>query len=326
MPASADAPPSVVPAHRPLRHARHRPVLPMRPALIPPLLAIAWGLNWPAVKIMLSVLPPFAARGLGLGAGVVLLIGLALLRRLPLWPQRAAWPAVAVGGLLTVAVFNICTAFAQLTTSTSRAAVLTFTMPLMSAALAWWVLGERPDRRGAAALALGAAGVVVLAVPVLQGLAAPRPGVSAWGLLLPLGAALAWALGTVATKRWPPPGDRIVLTAWQLGIGASEASLASLGFGEQLPAVWPPRVLAALAWHVLIATAVAYVLWYRLLASASATVSSLTTLAVPVVGVLGAMAVVGDRPSGADWLGFVLGLGGAALALLRVAQPQPAVR
>jgi drug/metabolite transporter (DMT)-like permease len=298
----------------------------MRPALIPPLLAIAWGLNWPAVKIMLSVLPPFAARGLGLGAGVVLLIGLALLRRLPLWPQRAAWPAVAVGGLLTVAVFNICTAFAQLTTSTSRAAVLTFTMPLMSAALAWWVLGERPDRRGAAALALGAAGVVVLAVPVLQGLAAPRPGVSAWGLLLPLGAALAWALGTVATKRWPPPGDRIVLTAWQLGIGASVASLASLGFGEQLPAVWPPRVLAALAWHVLIATAVAYVLWYRLLASASATVSSLTTLAVPVVGVLGAMALVGDRPSGADWLGFVLVLGGAALALLRVAQPQPAVR
>ena len=294
----------------------------MRPALIPPLLAIAWGLNWPAVKIMLSVLPPFAARGLGLGAGVVLLVGLALWRRLPLWPQRAAWPAVAIGGVLTVAVFNICTAFAQLTTSTSRAAVLTFTMPLMSAALAWWLLGERPDRRGAIALALGGTGVAVLAAPVLQGLASPVngavPGASAWGLLLPLAAALAWALGTVATKRWPPPGERIVLTAWQLGIGASVASLASLAFGEALPVVWPPRVLLALAWHVCIATAVAYVLWYRLLASASATVSSLTTLAVPVVGVIGAMALVGDRPSGTDWLGFGLVLGGAALAVLRI--------
>ena len=303
----------------------------MRPALIPPLLAIAWGLNWPAVKIMLSVLPPFAARGLGLGAGVVLLFALALVRRLPLWPQRAAWPAVAVGGLLTVAVFNICTAFAQLSTSTSRAAVLTFTMPMMSAALAWWVLGERPDRRGALALALGGAGVAVLAVPVLQGLAAPlqpvgpgaaaAPGASAWGLLLPLGAALAWALGTVATKRWPPPGERIVLTAWQLGIGAAVAAVASLLFGERLPAVWPTPVLLALAWHVFIATAVAYVLWYRLLASSSATVSSLTTLAVPVVGVIGAMALVGDRPSGADWLCFGLVLGGAALAVLRVGQP-----
>ena len=293
----------------------------MRPALIPPLLAIAWGLNWPAVKIMLSVLAPFSARGLGLGLGVFLLAGLALLRRTPLLPQRAAWPAVLIGGVLTVAVFNMCTAFAQLTTSTSRAAVLTFTMPLMSAALAWWLLGERPDRKSAWALALGGAGVAVLAVPVLRGLAAPVPVGSAWGLLFPLGAALAWALGTVATKRWPPPGDRIVITAWQLGIGAACATVAALATGERLPAVWPPRVLAALAWHVLIATAVAYVLWYRLLASASATVASLTTLAVPVVGVLGAMALVGDRPSATDWLGFVLVVGGAALVVLRLGAP-----
>lgn len=303
----------------------------LRPALIPPLLAIAWGLNWPAVKIMLSIIPPFSARALGLGLGVVLLAGLALLRRTPLWPQRAAWPAIWVGGLLTVAVFNICTAFAQLTTSTSRAAVLTFTMPLMSAGLAWWLLGDRPDRRSQVALALGGLGVAMLAVPVLQALAAAAggaaqvPGQSLWGLLLPLGAALAWALGTVATKRWPPPGDRIVLTAWQLGIGAAVAAVAALVAGEQLPTVWPLQVQVALAWHVVIATAVAYVLWYRLLASASATVSSLTTLAVPVVGVLGAMALVGDRPSATDWVGFGLVLGGAALALLRVSKPPPAV-
>jgi len=299
----------------------------LRPGLIPAVLAIAWGLNWPAVKTMLTIIPPFSARALGLGLGVLLLAGLALLRRTPLWPQRAAWPAILVGGLLTVAVFNICTAFAQLTTSTSRAAVLTFTMPLMSAALAWWLLGDRPDRRSLLALGLGGLGVAMLALPVVQALAAaaagaaPVPGVSLWGLLLPLGAALAWALGTVATKRWPPPGDRIVITAWQLGIGAAIAGLLAAAAGEQLPTVWPWRVQVALAWHVLIATAVAYVLWYRLLASASATVSSLTTLAVPVVGVLGAMALVGDRPSATDWVGFVLVLGGAALALLRVGKP-----
>ena len=296
----------------------------LRPALIPPVLAIAWGLNWPAVKTMLTVIPPFSARALGLGLGVLLLAGLALLRRTPLWPQRAAWPAIWVGGLLTVAVFNICTAFAQLTTSTSRAAVLTFTMPLMSAALAWWLLGDRPDRRSRVALGLGGLGVACLALPVLQALAAAASGAARtplWGLLLPLGAALAWALGTVATKRWPPPGDRIVLTAWQLGIGAAVAAVAALAAGEHLPTVWPLRVQVALAWHVLIATAVAYVLWYRLLASATATVSSLTRLAVPVVGVLGAMALVGDRPSATDWVGFILVLGGAALAMVRVTRP-----
>ena len=187
------------------------------------------------------------------------------------------------------------------------------------------MLGERPDRRGAIALALGSAGIAVLAAPVLQGLAGSAPGASAWGLVFPLGAALAWALGTVATKRWPPLGDRIVLTAWQLGLGALIAAGVGLWAGERLPAVWPPKVLVALAWHVVVGTAVAYVLWYRLLASASATVSSLTTLAVPVVGVIGAMALVGDRPSAIDWVGFALVLGGAALAVLRIGgRPAPA--
>ena len=292
----------------------------MRPALIPPLLAVAWGLNWPAVKIMLSVLPPFSTRALGLGLGVALLAALALLQRKSLWPPRGAWAGIVVGGLLTVAVFNICTAFAQLNTSTSRAAVLTFTMPLMSALLAWFVLGERPGRRGGLALALGGLGIAVLAAPVLRQLAA---GGSARGLVFPLLAALAWAVGTVAAKRWPPLGDRIVVTAWQLGLGAACAGAAALAVGEQLPAVWPARVVAALAYHVVIATAVAYVLWYRLLAGLSATVASLTTLAVPVVGVLGAMALVGDRPSGADWLGFALVLGGAALVVLRLGRRAP---
>lgn len=292
----------------------------MRPALIPPVLALAWGLNWPAVKTMLGHFQPFGARAVGLGAGALLLIGLALLRGRPLRLPRGDGPALWVGGLLTVAMFNTCTAFAQITTSTSRAAVLTFTMPIQAAVLAWLFLGERPDRRSAIALALGVAGVAVLAGPVLRGVADGQAG---WGLALPVAAAFAWAAGTVATKRWPPRGDRIALTAWQLLIGAALCAVAALARGEALPAAWPPALLLAMAWHVFIATAVAYVLWYQLLASASATVSSLTTLAVPVVGVLGAMALIGERPGGSDWIGFALVLGGAAVMVLRLA-PRPA--
>ena len=305
----------------------------VRLPLIPLLLALAWGLNWPAVKTLLSLLPPFAARGLGLGLGALLLLALAALQRKPVWPARGAWPGIVVGGLLTVALFNTCVAFAQLATSTSRAAVLTFTMPLMSAALAWWLLGERPGQRGAWALALGALGIAALAAPVLQAMQAMHSGqgTALRGLLLPLGAALAWALGTVAAKRWPPVGDRMVFTAWQLLLGAACTTLGALLTGEHLPPLWvqaadgaltlawPPRVLVALAYHVVVATAVAYVLWYRLLAAHSVTVATLTTLAVPVVGVLGAMALVGDRPSAADWLGFALVLSGAALAVLKPA-------
>ena len=296
--------------------------MPLR--LIPVLLALAWGFNWPAVKIMLAVIPPFALRGLGLGGGALLLLALAACQRKALWPVRAAWPGIAMGACTTVMVFNFATAFAQLSTSTSRAAVLTFTTPMMAAAMAWVFLGERPGRRGGWALALGGLGVAVLAEPVLE--AALHGGLSAQqtrGLLLPLLAAFAWACGSVMAKRWPPQGDRIVVTAWQLGLGALGGLLISRAIGEHVPAVWPTRVWLAMAYHVLVATALAYVLWYRLLASASATASSLAVLAVPVVGVLGAMALVGDRPSNADWLGFSLVLGGAALVVLKLPAQSP---
>jgi drug/metabolite transporter (DMT)-like permease len=285
-------------------------------ALGPLLLAFAWGLNWPAIKIVLTAVPPFTLRLLGLGGAALLLAGVALVQGKSLWPPRAAWPGIVVGAVFTITAFNFCTAFAQLNTSTSRAAVLTYTMPMLSAALAWVLLGERPGRRGAWALVLGSAGIGVLAWPVLEGVA-QGSGAAPAGLVFPLLAALAWAVGTVAAKRWPPVGERVVVTAWQLGIGGWCGALAAAFTGETLPAAWEPRVVAALTYHIVVANAFAYLLWYRILEALSATVSSLTTLAVPVVGVLGAMALVGDRPSLADWAGFTLVLGGAALVVLR---------
>ena len=300
----------------------------MRLSLIPPVLALAWGLNWPAVKILLGALPPFTLRWVGLSLGALLLALIALAQRKPLRLPRGAWPAVLVGGLLNVAVFNLSTAFAQLNTSTSRAAVLTYTMPMMSAALAWWLLGERPDRRRALALLFGMAGIALLAWPVLWGIEASGGAGRVpmlLGLMFPLLAALGWALGTVHSKRWPVAGSRIVVTAWQLAVGAVCAGLGAGLAGERLPASLSAPVALALVFHVAIAMALGYVLWFVLLERSSATVSALTTLMVPVVGVLGAMLLVGDRPSGLDGAGFVLVLAGAGLAMVGPgARPVPA--
>ncbi|KAG1175659.1 hypothetical protein G6F35_016546 [Rhizopus arrhizus] len=139
---------------------------------------------------------------MGLGSGAVLLLLLALAKRVALLPPRASWPGIIVGGLLAVAVFNLAVAWAQLSTSTSRAAVLTFTMPMMSAVLAWAVLGERPDRRRAVALALGALGVAILAWPVLHAVFVDHDIAATKGLAFPLIAAFGWAAGTVYLKRW----------------------------------------------------------------------------------------------------------------------------
>lgn len=283
--------------------------------IVPVVLALIWGLNWPAVRIALTALPPWTLRSAGLACGALLLfvIAKALGRRLA--PAPGMVPRIAIAGVLNIAVFNLATAFAQLNTSTSRAAVITFTMPVWTALFAWLLLGERPDRRKALALAAGAIGIGLLAWPVLAG------GESKKGLIFPLVAALGWASGTVYLKWRPIAGDRVVGTAWQLAVGAVCAGLGLVASGE-IPHFmhFDSQVAAALAFHVLLATALAYLLWFRMLERTSASTSALTTLMIPVVGVLGAMMLVGERPGPLDLAGFAAVLGAAALVLL----PQPA--
>ena len=281
---------------------------------IPPLLGLFWGLNWPVVKIMLTGLPPFYMRGLAFSGAALVLVAVLLWQRTPAIPPRSEWLPILASGLLNVVGFNVCTAFAQLHTTASRAAVLTFTMPLMAVLLAWLILGERISRRGAWALALGSLGIVLLAWPAL---AQVGQAGSVWGLVFPLLAAFFWALGTAVSKRWVVQGDPARSLAWQLLLGAAVCLMGAQLAGEVLPQRLTPTVALAFTFHVLLATALAYLLWFKLLARSGAGVAAMTTLLVPLVGVLGAMALVGERPSLLDWTGFALVIAGAGAVLLQ---------
>lgn len=276
---------------------------------IPFALAFFWGFNWPAVKLGLMEMPPFALRMVGMGAGAVLLLAVAVLAGRSLNVPRASWVPLFIAGAFNIAGFNLATVFAQLNTSTSRAAILTFTTPLWAILFAYLFLGERLDRAKAMALGIGLIGVGALAVPLLSG------QTKLLGVIFPLIAGISWAAGTVYQKSHPIAGDRMVTTAYQLLIATAVAAIGFFVAGETLPRHLSAPVAGAIAFHVVGATAVAYCLWFILLDRLSVSAASLTTFAIPVVGVLGAMALVGERPSPLDYVGFAAILVAAAIAM-----------
>ncbi|MFO1197343.1 MAG: EamA family transporter [Burkholderiaceae bacterium] len=281
-----------------------------RAALAVPLLALLWGLNWVAVRVVLREVAPWTLRATGLGLGAALLFAFALARGDRLRVARGQWPRLVAASLLTIAGFNVLVAFAQLAGTTSRAAILTYTMPIWAIALAWPVLGERPDRRRAIALGLGAAGLALLAAPLLD---APHAGA---GAALACGGGLSWAAGTVLAKRLPVDAAPVPMTAWQLAIGALAAGAGMLAFeGVPVPRMLGAPAALALAYHVVLAMALAYFLWFEVIARLPAGTAALGTLGVPVVGVAGAMALLGERPSAADLAGFACVLAAATIAL-----------
>src|SRR3954468_17660546 len=185
--------------------------------------AVGWGLNWPVMKLLLREWPPLAARGT---AGIAAALGLALLAVLR--GQRLAVPPRAIPRLLLAAALNV-TAWMGLATvsllllTAGEGALLVYTMPIWATLLAWLILGERPNARGLAGLALGVAGLAVLLGGGGHGLGAGRlPGVA-----LALGAAVLFALGTVVLRSalgLPP----LAATAWQVGLGCIPLLAAGL--------------------------------------------------------------------------------------------------
>lgn len=285
--------------------------------LIPFALALLWGFNWPAVKTGLSEVPPFALRMIGLGVGAIILAGVAAAMGRSMRIERRSWWPLLVAGTLNIAVFNLATVFAQINTSTSRAAILTFTTPLWAIVFAYLFLGEKLDRPRALALVIGIGGIGMLAAPLLTG------GAGSLGLIFPMIAAVGWAAGTVYQKSHPIAGDRMVATAYQLLIASAVSGIGFVLAEESLPQTVSPHVAAAIAFHVIGGTAIAYLLWFIQLDRLSVGAASLTTFAIPVVGVLSAMALVGDRPTPLDYVGFAAVLAAAAVAMF-AARPKPA--
>ncbi|MEA2782012.1 MAG: hypothetical protein QOK29_3556 [Rhodospirillaceae bacterium] len=276
------------------------------------LLGLLWGLNWPAVRIALGDLTPWSLRASCLGVGALAVFALARLRRRPLTvPPGRPRLHLAVLGLLNVAFFNLLIAFSQLATATSRAAIVTYTMPIWTTLLARLVLGERLTRRRILALALGAAGIAILSLPLAT---AGFPV----GILYALGAGLSWAAGTVYLKWARIVADPIAIAAWQLAFGAL-AVACGMAIFEGVPHLWPlhPAVIAAVIYHALLGIGLAYFLWFEIIARLPASTAALGTLLVPVVGVLSAMLLLGERPTVPDIVGFVLVFAAAASVILQ---------
>jgi drug/metabolite transporter (DMT)-like permease len=277
------------------------PPAPSRSLLLVPLLGLLWGFNWPAVRISLTEIAPWTLRAAGMTFAGLVLVAVALARGIPLAVPREQWPRLIIAGFLSIAAFNILLAFAQLMAPTSRAAILTFTMPIWATLLALPILGERFDRRRLLGLGLGISGLVCLGLPLI------RSGQLSPGLALALLAALSWALGTIVTKRWPVTAPALTIAAWQLLVGGAAAGLGMLVFeGLPVPKLLSPKVVAALSFHILGAQALAYFLWFVVVARLPAGIASLGTLMVPAVGVLGSVLLLGERPTPTDWLGLAL--------------------
>jgi drug/metabolite transporter (DMT)-like permease len=111
---------------------------------------------------------------------------------------------------------------------------------------------------------------------------------------------MSWAIATVMMRYWPVDLPGAALTGWQVVIGGIPIWIATVLFdhGAWLPTGTPTWI--ALAFHLGITSVFCLWAFTRIATEAPVAVSSLSTLMIPVVGVLSGMAMLGERPQWQD--------------------------
>ena len=280
-------------------------VVPVAPSLpIPkPVLVAAFCLIWSAAfavsKIAITDCPPLmlaSARCLIAGA---ILLGIAALTG----ARRPARRDIAVLSLLGVANYALYLGLNYVGirhgVSAGLSALIVSANPVLTALLAAVVLDDTLTWRRAIGLALGVVGVAIIVESRMHG------GESLRGIAFVVGALIALAGGTILFKRLAPngglwTGNGIQNLAGGLALVPFAATLESLG--DVVP-TW--RLLAALAFLVVLSSIVAYMLWFHLLTVSGASAASAYHFLMPPLGLMFGWLLLSERIEPFDLLGVL---------------------
>lgn len=276
-------------------------------------LALCLGLNW--------VVTSATTHGCGplLFGAVTSLLGAACLikpMRTHGWP---GWGAFAGAGIVGIGAY-LGLALSALHQSGAGATIFfTYCMPLWAGLLAWLWLGVKPSRLQAASLAIMAVGLGLALLPnILHGV---TPA-AAWGDAKDVASGLCLAVGTVTTGWFlarRPGYSPLALAGWQM-LGGGSLLLAWHFMAGEMPTTLSLTLLAGVLYGGLLCGACSWALWNFITREASPTGAGLVSLAIPVVGVLSAWWLLGEKPPAYEVAGLALLSLASGLAIL---QPRP---
>lgn len=275
------------------------------------LLAFAWGFNWIGAGIALPEVPPWSLRFAGVTVGAATLFTAAWLTGRNLRIPRGEAKHVLVASLFNVVGFNMFSAFAQLSGATSRAIIITYSMPIWATLLSRAVLGERLNTVRWIAFALCVVGLGILVWPQFQN------GIPI-AVFYALGCAIGWAIATVYIKWAKVTIEPLANAAWQLLFGVALIGLGMLAV-DHYPRLWPISTQAALAtlYIGVFGVGLAHFLWWAIVGRLPTVTASIGSLLVPVIGVTASTIILGEHLSVPDIIGFAMIFAAAACVLLQ---------
>jgi drug/metabolite transporter (DMT)-like permease len=279
-------------------------------------LVAMWGSSFMFNKLSVATVPPATVVAGRLTLGALTLLFLMVGRGLRLPPFGPIWGAYALLGVIGNALPFYLIAWGQQVVDSALAGILIAAMPLGTLVLAHFVVhGERMTRYRVGGFALGFLGIVFLMEPpAAQSIGGAAVPVLAQ--LAVLGGALCYSANSVLARLLVKT-DFVAAATGTLLV----AAVLMLPFALLHDRPWTLQPSAAsaasIAWLGVGPTAIATILYFRLISSAGPTFMSMVNYLSPAVAVFLGVTLLGEKPGVSAYAGLALILMGIALSRWR---------
>ena len=260
---------------------------------------LTWSSAFPAAKLAIQVGPPMLYLGSRFLIAAAILLGWAALRgeirgHIP-------WVSLLLLGVINQAGYQGMAWQGMRTVSGGLATIIASLNPILISVLAVPMLGERMTGRKLAGLLLGFAGAAFVVRNRIV-----VTGEDPMGIVFLVFALLSMTFGTLLYKRIAPRVSLVIAVGVQQ-IGAGVALLLAGGLlGERYADFVPgPQLWLTMAWFVFVISLAAFLLWFYLLRTGTASAASSLHFLMPPLGLLMSWAALGEPLHPLDLLGVV---------------------
>ena len=284
-----------------------------------------WGSTYGAIHIAgLHIAPPLVG-------AIRSLLSTAIMCCICLWrgislrvPRAAAW-RLALVGILLMTANNLMLIWGETKVASGLASLIIAMIPIMVAVIETVLPGgETLNLRGWIGTLLGAIGMFVLLWPALHRTAGNPDRRSLFGFLILTLAALAFASGSVLSRRFQVRVDTFAATAWQIGAaGVLNLAIAVVG-GNFHTAVWTRAGVLSILYLSSFGSVVGLTAYTYLLQHVPVTKVSTYAFVNPIIAVLIGVVTLHERLAPAEVTGMIVILISVATVILSRTKATPA--
>ncbi|AWB43066.1 EamA family transporter [Paenibacillus sp. CAA11] len=250
-----------------------------RSLLLLAVLILIWGINWPLSKYALAYTPPVLFSGLRtlLGGLVLLFVALPRLKQLRF---RETWSIYFISAVVNVTLYYGLQTIGLRYLPSGLFSVIVFLQPVFVGIFSWLWLGEPMFLRKIIGFILGFAGVAAVSAGGVSG------HISIAGILLGIGSALSWGLGTIYVKKIGGRVDSIWLVTLQCVIGGILLMAGGLATEKWSDIHWNTPFTLDLLFISIFVIAIGWLIYYKLVNAGEASKVASYTFLIPLVAIV----------------------------------------